>query len=31
MILTQLDDHMLVKSYLKGNEEVLKVLIRRNK
>ena len=31
MILTQLDDHMLVKSYLKGNEEALQVLIRRHK
>ena len=31
MILTQLDDHMLVNSYLKGNEEALQVLIRRHK
>ena len=31
MILTQLDDHMLVKSYLKGNEEALQILIRRHK
>jgi len=31
MILTQLDDQLLVKSYLKGNEEALQVLIRRHK
>ncbi len=31
MILSQLDDHMLVKTYLKGNEEALQTLIRRHK